>query len=241
VRRALIRLGLILALAFTARDAVAGPSCAQRVARYFGKAVTADADVIGKFALKVTDGSVAEEGLLYALDFVTREAGEAAATRQVANILRTFPLSPTPFEWISKLREKPGLAKQIADLANRESATIFKGAASELRYAADVLGPTNVGSFQLRIPGGRPDIVDAAGGIHECKFRDWDQMPPFLVVNDLDSILMQADIAQRYAASIGKPYTLAFEVPLPGTYSGQFNTIFGQFLQRPGVTFVNGF
>jgi hypothetical protein len=239
--RALIRLGLILVLALAARDVVAGPSCGQRIARYLGKAVTEDADVIAKFALKVTDGSVAEDGFVFALDFITKEVGEAAATKQVSNILRSFPLAPTPFEWISKLKGKPGLTKQIADLANRESATIVKGAASEMRYAADVLGPNNVASFQLLIPGGRPDIVDVAGGIHECKFRDWDGMNQFVVVNDLGGIRQQAEIAQQYAASLGKPYTLAFEVPLPAQYQTQFNTIFGDLLQRPGVTFVNGF
>ena len=239
--RALIRLGLILGLALAAGSVVAGPSCGQRIARYLGKAVTADADLIGKFALKVADGSVAEDGFVYALDFITKEVGEGAATKQVSNILRTFPLSPTPFEWVSKLKGKPGLTKQIADLGNRESQTIFKGAASEMRYAADVLGPNNVASFQLRIPGGRPDVVDIGGGIHECKFRDWDTMSDFVVERDLAGIRQQAENAQQYAASLGKPYTLAFEVPLPAQHQTLFNAVFGDLLQRPGVTFVNGF
>jgi hypothetical protein len=83
--------------------------------------------------------------------------------------------------------------------------------------------------------------VDIGGGIHECKFRDWDGMNPFVVGKDLASIREQAEIAQQYAASLGKPYTLAFEVPLPGQHQTLFNAIFGDLLQRPGVTFVNGF
>jgi hypothetical protein len=210
--------------------------CVALVVARLGRATPGDADAVVRFAATIDRGSLAHDGLFAALSI-----GGDEGPSLVRNVLEVFPNGRPQFERLARVRDVPNVEKELAALGSG-AANQAKGAASEIRYATDVLGPENVGQFQLEIPGGEPDVLDKLGNLHEVKYREWtSDTPPFLMASDLDGILQQADIAQRYAAATGKAYTLAFEVPVPSDYQQLFQTIFSEFMGRPNVFIKNGF
>jgi hypothetical protein len=230
----LLSASLLLALTMVGHSWAA--VCPPRVLTRLGKALKADADAVIDYWKRVPSGSEVERGLVVAFEKL-----DDLAAHRVNGILQVFPQPEVHFERIARLKEVPGLDKEIADLGRGlENVNNAKGAAAELRYATDVLSPSEIARFQPEIPGGVPDILDGAGNLHEIKYREW-TLPEFLVRRDLEDILTQATNAQQFAAANGKVYTLAFEIPPPPIYKAVFDEIFAEFRSRPGVVIVEGF
>lgn len=212
----------------------AGAACPPRVLTRLGKAAASERDAIVRYWKTVASGSEVEQGLIVALE----KTGEQGTTK-LNGILAVFPEPRPHLERIARLKDKPRIEKEISDLGGGlSSINDVKGAAAELRYADEVIGPANVAEFQVAIPGGVPDIVDAIGNFHEVKFRAWD-IPEPIVRFDLQRISGQALNAADHAATLGKHYSLAFEVPVPPEFRGIFDEVFAELKARPNVTIVD--
>lgn len=227
------RLLLLVAL-FGLPGSMRAEDCVALVVAKLGKAAPADADAVVRLATTIERGSIAHNGLFAALS-IGKERGPSL----VRNVLEIFPNGRPQFERLARVRDVPKVEKELAALGSGV-ANQAKGAASEIRYTTDVLGPENAAQFQVEIPGGAPDVLDKLGNIHEVKYREW-TLPEFLIEDDLREILRQADNARGFAAAQGKAYTLAFEVPVPPAYQALFDSIFAEFRARPNVTIINGF
>lgn len=212
--------------------------CPPRVLTRLGKEPAVYRDRIISYWKTVPARSDVERGML-----VTLSQGGNRGAEFASGIIEVFVrTSGEQFERVARLKDVGNLDKQIAALGSREWNRVT-GVSAELRFADERIGAANVRSFQdPPIIGSVPDILDNAGNLYEIKYRSWtDDVDPEDMATDLREILRQADIQQRYAASQGKTFTLAFEVPVPPAHQALFDTLFDELMGRGNVVVWNGF
>jgi hypothetical protein len=182
------------------------------------------------------DSSIADEGIALVLRV---RASNGDGLKILKEILERLDDAPLHFERLGRVGDKPNVGLVMQQLANAEL-KIHKGGAAVLRYATHVLGPNNVGEFEKPLPGTVADIVDSLGNFVEVKHRNYADRSAypaeFMVINDLDDILTQAQKCAAAAKDKGVGYTLAFELAIPPGYVDRFDLIFKELASMPHVT-----
>ncbi len=230
---------IVIALAVVGASGEASGQCPPRILTRLGQSQAQHRDLILSYWKHVPPGSEIEEGIIVAF-----EAAGDRGPEYVSGIIEVLSQSSEHFRRLATLRSAAGLSDEIAAMGSRIYERVV-AAAGEVRFAADRLGADSVESFQFVIPGSPtsiPDIRTKLGDLYEIKFRSWtDAWPAQTVEANLEDVLAQVDIQQRFALSEGRQFTLAFEVPIPEGHRALFETVFAEFLTRPNVTVVNGF
>jgi hypothetical protein len=217
---------------------VSWAACPPRILTRLGTVPPVYRDRLVDYWKRVPSRSDVEKGMVAALDLSGTRGAE-----YVSGIIEVFiKTSEQQFERIARLKDVGHLDEQIAALGSRLEERVW-GVNAELRFADERIGASNVKTFQERIPASsRPDITDSAGNLYEIKYRSWTKDTPESAIRaDLADILEQSTIQQEFAASQGKMFTLAFEVPIPSKYDELFDEMFYDLMSRGNVAVVNGF
>jgi hypothetical protein len=217
---------------------VSWAACPPRILTRLGKEPAVYRDRIVNYWKGVPAGSDVEKGMVVALNL----SGERGA-EHVSGIIEVFiRTSEQQFERIARLKNAQHLDEQVSALGSRLEERVW-GVNAELRFADERIGASNVKAFQERIPAtSRPDITDTSGNLYEIKFRSWtNDTPENAIRADLADILEQSTIQQEFAASQGRMFTLALEVPVPSKYDELFAEMFYDLMSRGNVAVVNGF
>jgi hypothetical protein len=230
-------------------DECASDAVAQVVAT-LGRQSASDADAVARFAAGLPSDSPAAEGLIAAIDARNKLQLARGATpdgvtraRQILDLFGPSGSSEGVFTQLRLVKDKPGFVELVVSLGS--TADTAKGSAAALRWATTRMAVADISAFEFAIDGAVADIRTVAGDILEFKAHTWADKPQFLADKALRSMLPpntnQLDLLQAHALSEGRTFFLVFENPVRTVYSDLFDQVFGDFLARPNVTFVDGF